>query len=65
MQFKYNWYEVAMKDKNGKWYALKSYSSSTLMVIDPRGDKEELDNSDFKIGDVFYNQKCQRGTRGN
>ena len=35
MQFKYNWYEVAVKDQNGRWYALKSYSSSNLVVSDP------------------------------
>ena len=62
MQFKYNWYEVAVKDKRGHWFALKSYSSSTLMVVDPKGDKDELDNDDFKMGDVFFNQKCKRGS---
>ena len=62
MQFKYNWYEVAVKDSKGKWFALKSYSSSKLVVSDPNDNKvESIKNEDFRLGDVFYNQKCKRG----
>ena len=61
MQFKYNWYEVAVKDSKGKWFALKSYSSSSLAVTDPNDKKiGSIKNEDFRFGNVFYNQKCKK-----
>ena len=62
--FKYNTYAVALQNKAGEWYALKSYSTGSLVVTDPKGQKQNMDNNDFKLGLVFFSYNCAKGGRG-
>ena len=63
--FKHNTYAVALQNKEGQWYALKSFSSWELSVCDPRGQNQNMNNDDFKHGLVFYSHNCEKGTRSN
>ena len=59
--FKYSGYSVALLSKSGHWFALKSYSSSSLIVDDPKGETQKIDNSDFLLGLVFFSHNCAKG----